>query len=175
MNAYLIPISLISLSALYAGVGLIIWGRRPALAVTPFTWMMFSVAVWTLGYGLEFLMPGLGEKILWSKIEFFGIASVAVFLFSFCAAYTGRENLLSTRNQILLWVVPSITYYNSNVVKSISSSNLEINIHKKFRFFIISGSRFWDMVLAAIGLFVYAYLSCGYLSDFRSGPFPPTI
>lgn len=109
MGLQLIPISLIVLSAFYAGVGLLIWRRRPGLAVTPFAWVMFSVAVWSLGYGLEFLAPTLSGKILWSKIEFFGIASVAVFLFSFSAAYTGRSKLLSIRNQIFLWVAPSIT------------------------------------------------------------------
>ncbi len=109
MNAQLIPISLILLSALYAGVGLLIWGRRPGLAITPFAWMMFGVAVWSLGYGLEFLAPSLSGKLFWVKIEFIGAFSVAIFLFFFCAAYTGHSNLLTKRNQALLWIIPVIT------------------------------------------------------------------
>lgn len=109
MNIQLIPISLILLSALYAGVGLLIWGRRPGLAITPFAWMMFGVAVWSLGYGLELLTPSLSGKLFWVKIEFIGAFSVAIFLFFFCAAYTGHSNLLTRRNQILLWVIPVIT------------------------------------------------------------------
>ena len=111
MNTQLIPISLILLSALYAGVGLLIWARRPGLAITPFAWMMFSVAVWSLAYALEILAPSLSGKLLWVKIEFLGIVSVAVFLFSFCAAYTGRNSLLTRRNQTLLWIVPVITIF----------------------------------------------------------------
>ena len=111
MNYQLIPISLILLSALYAGVGLLIWGRRPGLAISPFAWMMFSIAVWSLGYGLELLAPGLSGKLFWAKVEMFGIANVAVFLFSFSAAYSGRNNLLTRRNQILFHIVPTITVF----------------------------------------------------------------
>ena len=109
MNTQLIPISLVLLSALYAGIGLLVWGRRPSLAITPFAWMMFSVAVWSLGYGLELLTPSLVGKLFWVKIEFIGAFSVPVFLFFFCAAYTGRSNLLTRRNQLLLWTIPVIT------------------------------------------------------------------
>ena len=109
MSTQLIPISLIFLSALYAGVGLLIWGRRPGLAITPFAWMMFSIAVWSLGLGLELQAPSLNGKLLWAKVQFLGISSVSVFLFSFSAAYTGRKNLLTKRNQMYLWIIPSIT------------------------------------------------------------------
>ena len=109
MNTQLVPISLILLSALYAGVGLLIWGRRPGLAITPFAWMMFSVAIWSLGYSLEFLTPILSGKLFWAQIEFIGAFSVANFLFFFCAAYTGHSNLLTRRNQTLLWIIPAIT------------------------------------------------------------------
>jgi diguanylate cyclase (GGDEF)-like protein len=110
MDTQLIPISLILLSALYAGVGLLIWGRRPGLAITPFAWIMFSVAVWSLGYSLELLTPSLSGKLFWAKIEFIGAFSVAIFLFFFCAAYTGHSNLLTRRNQTLLWIIPIITW-----------------------------------------------------------------
>ena len=109
MNVQFFPISLFFLSAVYAGVGLLIRGRRPNLAITLFAWMMFSIAVWSFGYGLELLAPGLSEKLFWAKVEIFGIASVSVFLVSFSAAYTGRSNLLTTRNRVLFWVIPSIT------------------------------------------------------------------
>jgi diguanylate cyclase (GGDEF)-like protein/PAS domain S-box-containing protein len=109
MNLYFIPIGLILLSALYAGTGLLVWGRRPGLAVMPFVWMMFSIAVWSLGYSLEFLTPSLSGKVLWARVEFFGIASVATFLFTFSVIYTGRSNLLTTPIRIFLWVIPVIT------------------------------------------------------------------
>jgi len=109
MNAQLIPTSLILLSAIYTGVGLLIWRRRPGLAITSFAWLMFSVAVRSLGYGFELLAPSLSEKLFWAKVQFLGIAGIAVFLFSFSVAYTGRNRLLSRRNQVYLWIVPAIT------------------------------------------------------------------
>lgn len=104
-----IPISLILLSVLYAGIGLLMFGRRPGLANRSFAWMMFSITIWSLGYGLELLAPNLSGKLWWAKVEIIGIAGVAVFLFFFSAAYTGRHKLLTTRNQVLIWVIPSIT------------------------------------------------------------------
>ncbi len=109
MLAQLIPTSLVLLSALYIGVGLIIYGRRPGLAITPFAWMMFCIAVWSLGYGLELLASDLSGKLFWAQVEIIGIANIAVFVFAFSAAYTGRNNLLTTRNRILAHLIPSVT------------------------------------------------------------------
>jgi len=109
MNAQFVPISLILLSAIYAGVALLIRGRRPGLAITPFSWMMFSVAIWSLGYGFEFMAPDLSEKLFWVKIEILGITGVPIFLFLFCTAYSGRNYLLNTRNRVLIWIIPIIT------------------------------------------------------------------
>jgi GAF domain-containing protein/PAS domain-containing protein len=77
----------------------------------PFVWMMVSIAVWSLGYGLELIETDLSGKIFWAQVEIFGIASIAVFLYFFSAAYTGRNKLLSPQNQVLIWIVPSITIF----------------------------------------------------------------
>lgn len=109
MLAHIIPTSFILFSVLYIGVALLIHRQRPGPATKPFAGMMFSVAIWSLGYGLELLDPSLRGKLFWAKVEIFGIASVPVFLFLFSAAYTSRNYLLCTRNQILIRIIPSIT------------------------------------------------------------------
>lgn len=109
MNTQFIPTSLISLSAIYAGVGILIRGKRPGLAITPFAWMMFSIAIWSLGYGFELMAPDLSGKIFWAKIEILGVSSLPIFLFFFCTVYTGRNYLLNTWNRVLIWIIPVIT------------------------------------------------------------------
>lgn len=109
MNAQVIPISLILLSALYAGGGLLIRGKHPGLAIKPFAWMMFSIAVWSLGYSLELLSPTLSGKLFWAKVGNIGIASIAVFLLSFSLAYTGRNHLLTVRKRVLIAIIPLIS------------------------------------------------------------------
>jgi diguanylate cyclase (GGDEF)-like protein/PAS domain S-box-containing protein len=109
LNNQILAISLFVIAALYAGIGLLVWSRRPGLAITPFAWMMFSLAVWSLGYGLELMAPLLSGKITATSVEFFGIASIAVYLFTFSTTYTGRQSLLSPMVRAALWVIPVIT------------------------------------------------------------------
>lgn len=102
----LIPASLIVFAGFYAGVGLFVWQQRPGLAFAPFVWMMSSIAVRSLGDGLEFLAPNLGGKILATTLELMGTVSAPVFLLFFCAAFTGRNYLLTIQKQVLAWLIP---------------------------------------------------------------------
>ncbi|MDP2975517.1 MAG: histidine kinase N-terminal 7TM domain-containing protein, partial [Anaerolineales bacterium] len=56
---YLIPVILLLVAVLYASLGLVAWRRRPALAVTPFAWLMVVMAEWSLTYAMEWLGPDL--------------------------------------------------------------------------------------------------------------------
>ncbi len=109
LNGQTLSLSLFLIAAAYTGMGLLVWSRRPGLAITSFAWTMFSLAVWSMGYGLEFLTPLLSRKMTWASLEFLGIASVAVFIFHFSVTYTGRRSLLTPANRVLLWVIPVIT------------------------------------------------------------------
>jgi diguanylate cyclase (GGDEF)-like protein/PAS domain S-box-containing protein len=104
-----LAISLFIVAALYAGLGLLVWSRRPGLAITSFAWMVFSLAIWSLGYGLEFMSPLLSGKITATTLEFFGVAGIAVLFFIFSATYTGRQSLLNPTIRGVLWVIPIIT------------------------------------------------------------------
>jgi len=107
--SYIIPACLIILAGHYAGAGLFTWRRRPGLAFAPFAWLMVSIAIRSLGDGLEFLAPTMSGKLLAAEIEMLGIVSAPVFFISFCAAFTGRNYLLSAQKQALLWVIPALT------------------------------------------------------------------
>jgi diguanylate cyclase (GGDEF)-like protein len=106
---HLIPACLVILAGHYAGAGLFTWRRRPGLAFAPFAWLMVSIAIRSLGDGLEFLAPALSGKLLAAEIELLGIVSIPVFFISFCAAFTGRNYLLTAQKQALLWVIPALT------------------------------------------------------------------
>ncbi|MDO9131144.1 MAG: histidine kinase N-terminal 7TM domain-containing protein, partial [Anaerolineales bacterium] len=106
---YLIPVILLLVAVLYASLGLVAWRRRPALAVTPFAWLMLAMGEWSLGYALEFLAPGLAAKTLLAKVEYFGIVSLPVFWLAFALEYTGRRSWLTWRNWAALWLIPLLT------------------------------------------------------------------
>ncbi len=93
----------------YAWMGLYAWRKRPAVAVTPFAWLMLSVSVWTLMYALEIALPTLPLKILALKLEYIGSASTPIFLLFFSFEFTGKSHWLTLRTRLLLWAVPLFT------------------------------------------------------------------
>jgi diguanylate cyclase (GGDEF)-like protein len=64
------------------------------------------VAVWCLGYGFEIAAPGIANKILWAKIQYFGIVSVPIFWLLYTIHFTGTSYMLSHR---VRWLVPAIS------------------------------------------------------------------
>lgn len=104
-----VPFCLILLAGFYAAIGLFVWRRRPGLAFAPFAWLMASIAIRSLGNGMEFLAPSLSGKLLAAELEMLGIISAPVFFISFCAAFTGRNYLLTAQKQAWLWVIPVVT------------------------------------------------------------------
>ncbi len=108
---FLAPASLILLAGGYAGLGLFIWQRRPGLAFTPFAWMMTSIALLSLGNGLELAASNITGKVLAATIKLMGTVSAPVFLLTFCVTFTGRSHLLTTARQALTWIVPIGTLF----------------------------------------------------------------
>ncbi len=113
MYAYiaLIP-SIYLLAAIpYAGLGLYAWSRRPAVAVTPFAWMMLGMAIWSFGYSLEIRSADIDIKLSLNNIEYFGAVSIPVFFLIFALEFAGRGHLLTSRNRALLWFIPLVTLF----------------------------------------------------------------
>lgn len=105
----LIPLVYLLVAVPYAVMGLYAWRRRPAVAVTPFAWMMVAIAAWSLLYALEILSPSPSTKITLAKIEYIAIVPVPVLMLLFALEYSGQRQALTPRRRALLWVVPLAT------------------------------------------------------------------
>jgi PAS domain S-box-containing protein len=89
---------------------LIIWRRSHGKrGVIPFTLMMSGLAIWSLAYAIEIMVPDLPGKLLWTRIEYLGIVSIPVTAFLFCVDYTGVDRWLSRQNVILVSIMPLVT------------------------------------------------------------------
>ncbi|MBK8783216.1 MAG: diguanylate cyclase [Anaerolineales bacterium] len=107
INEYVALIYLVA-AIPYAWLGLYAWRKRPAVAVTPFAWVMLAMSVWSFAYSLEIFASNLQTKLLIVNIEYIGIISVPLFLFFFALEFTGKSHLLTARAKILLWGLPSL-------------------------------------------------------------------
>jgi PAS domain S-box-containing protein len=67
---------------------------------------MSSIAIWSLGSFFELISPNTDTKILWVKIGYLGVATLAPFVLMFTLSYVNQEKYLKNRNIILLMIIP---------------------------------------------------------------------
>ena len=72
--------------------------------------LMLSVVCaieWSLTYMLEIVSPDMAEKILWGKLQYFGISYMALGMFIFTMHYSGRGAWLTSTRTALLMIIAS--------------------------------------------------------------------
>jgi len=62
-------------------------------------WIIFETAA-----------PTIADKIFWSKLEYSGGAATPVLFLIFVLRFTGRDKYLTTRNILLLFLIPAFTW-----------------------------------------------------------------
>ncbi|MCG8346748.1 MAG: ATP-binding protein [Chloroflexales bacterium] len=99
------------------------WRRRAVQGAVALSILSVAVITWSLGYALELgstvivaaprvtgdlSAADLGVSILWAKVQYLGIVTVALGWLVFGLQYTGREKWLNRRTMLLLLVVPLV-------------------------------------------------------------------
>jgi signal transduction histidine kinase len=83
---------------------------REGVAVRWFGLMMFSNAIWSLGYGFELASSTLEQMKFFINIEYLGISSLPLSWFIFCMELSGKTNWLKKPMNIgLLMLIPVVT------------------------------------------------------------------
>jgi len=104
---YIYPLAIAALvSALLA---LYFWERRNTPGAKPATILMLALFVWSTGYMLEFMGANLATKILWAKIQYFGIVTLPVSLLLFALEFSGRQSQVTAPRLAAIIIVPAIT------------------------------------------------------------------
>jgi PAS domain S-box-containing protein len=67
---------------------------------------MMAVSIWSFGYSLELWSGELSAILFWKKMKYIGIVIVPVAWFTFCLHYMGKEKWITTRNLLLLFIIP---------------------------------------------------------------------
>ena len=95
-------------AAFMVGALVMVWPRRRAVGGMPLTGLLIAMLWWTLTTGLESMAVGINAKVTLAALSYLGSASVTVFFFLFCVAYTESDAWLP-RPRWLLWVVPVLS------------------------------------------------------------------
>ncbi len=105
---YILPLILSSIIASFVAV--YVWRRRALVSGgTALALLAVACAVWSLGYALEIAGSDLPTKILWGKIQYFGIVSVPLLWILFTYSYSTQGPRMTPRMIGLLSIVPCIT------------------------------------------------------------------
>lgn len=107
---YLPYVILLAGSSVAAGlIAAYAWRRRGTPGGIYFVLLMAAVAVWSLANAAEYVTVAIPLKILWTKVSYLGIVSVAPLWLLFALGYSQRTEWLVPRRVVLLWIVPVAT------------------------------------------------------------------
>ena len=85
-----------------------VWHSKLSFRLS-FAILMAALACWAAGYALELGSSGLEAKMLWVKIQYFGIVTVPPAWFVLVLQYAGRERWITKTVVAALCVEPLIT------------------------------------------------------------------
>ena len=92
-----------------AVLGLRVWKFRARPLARTFLILMLCLGIWSLAAVLEYTTVSLEGKVFWMYFTYFGIAPLPMAWLFFCLRYTNRERWVTSRNAVLLCVIPALT------------------------------------------------------------------
>lgn len=108
---YFNPFALVSFSSflIMITLGLLLWFKFHSPQTKYIIWLFFANAIYSLFYTFEISVKTIGEIILFSRLEYFGISVLSSFYLMFALQFSGKGKWLNIRNIILILLIPAIT------------------------------------------------------------------
>ena len=92
---FVVPLLLSAALALVLTISLFL--RRPAPGARAAAVLLLALAIWAFAYAYEIVSPSPSAKIVWAKIQYFGVATVPAAWLAFALQYTGRLRRLTLK------------------------------------------------------------------------------
>ena len=102
-------LSLFAGATIAGAVAAITWKRASTSVGRVLTVLMAAVFAWSLTAALEAAVAGEATKILLSKLEYLGIATVPVLMFLFALRFLQSGRKLKAALAVMLWIIPAAT------------------------------------------------------------------
>jgi PAS domain S-box-containing protein len=96
-------------TAICSALALYVWQRRRVPGGFYFALFLAAAALWALGGALENSVVDVPSKILFSKLSYLGVTTVAPLWLMFTLDYSRRSRWLRSRWLPLIWAVPAAT------------------------------------------------------------------
>ena len=91
-------------------VAFLAFQRKSVVGARELAWLMIATGSGAFWIIFETAAPTMADKIFWSKLEYSGGTATPVLFLIFVLRYTGRDNLLRSRNILILFIIPAITW-----------------------------------------------------------------
>jgi len=104
-----VALSLLVPVLISGGLAAYAFTRRQVVGSRVFALLMLALCVWSFFYGVELSCLTLEGMLACTVVEYLGITTIPVMWLILTLLYTGRERMVTLRNVILLFVIPSIT------------------------------------------------------------------
>ena len=82
--------------------------HRQEPGATWFGMLMLSLTVWSGCYAVGVLTFDPTWRVFWARVQWFGVATVYVWLFLFALSYTGHDRFVTQRNVVGFCLVPML-------------------------------------------------------------------
>ena len=87
------------------------WKRRGVSGAIYLSLLFMLIAEWSLTNALELASADVASKLLWSKLSYIGIATVAPLWFLFALDYTQNQEVIKRPRVIFLFLIPAAIIY----------------------------------------------------------------
>jgi signal transduction histidine kinase len=94
------------MAVLSALLAMLFWRKGSKQFKLHFVLISLLVFILSVSYMLELFTDSLAVKLLWNDIEYISVAGVPVVYFLIVVKYAGREDLLTSRNILLIMIIP---------------------------------------------------------------------
>ncbi len=156
-------------AALVSGaVALTAWQRPATPTGRSLARLMAGIFVWSLAVSFEAASHSLGAKILFSKVQYLGIAASPVLMFLFALGFSRRQARLPPAMHFVLWTIPALTFFLAvtNEFHRLIWSGFtwapgqesRVLIYEKGAFFWVHAGYSYLLFVATTVLFVISYL-----------------
>jgi len=165
MNFYLL--ALLSGAVVAGSVAVAAWKRPVASGGRSLAFLMAAVSEWSLAAAVEAAAVSVPAKMVWSKIEYIGIASSPLLIFLFALGFSKSGIRLTIVKKVLLWTIPAATFFLAATnefhgliwagFSKAPASNARLLIYRHGPFFWVHTAFSYSLMIATTVLLVRAF------------------